>query len=176
MGGDLKLPSKVKTRIIDAALNLVSSMKKSTEKNAGYVYYASNASAPQDVRGMIGRSGACELAMYKGRRHKKKEAKQVLETWMKHRRELDKVRMYRHTHYKPLYQNAAYYWLFSHYHIAALANEHGGLMKKKVHDKVLRAMMKTRRKNGTWLGHEAFAEITGTARALMIFGELETGK
>jgi S1-C subfamily serine protease len=126
-------------------------------------------------RGALGRLPACELALFKGKikNHNKRSLSNALNFWFKNRTELDKVRLYRFTHYEELYHNAAYYWLFSHYHAARAANELTGRSKNQVQNTVLKVMMATQRENGTWLGHYAFGELCGTARALMTFGEIK---
>jgi S1-C subfamily serine protease len=160
------------TRILKPAIEFMQKMNM-----YGSYAYRPGAARGMDnkARGSIGRITACELAMSKAKakKHNKTTVKKALDTWLENRRELDIVRLYRMTHHREHYNNAAYYWLFSHYHSARAANLVGGRTQKNVHETVLKVMMATQRENGTWLGHASFGELCGTARALMIFGEIE---
>jgi len=174
MGRDLPnlYSNSILSNIMEPAFDFLQKMNL----NDSYAYRPGSARGMDSkARGSMGRITACELAMMRGKqsKHNKATLAKSLDLWMQQREELDKVRLYRMTHYRPLFQNAAYYWLFSHYHTARAANVVGGRTKKDIHELILKLMMSTRRENGTWLGHYAFGEICGTARALMILGEIE---
>lgn len=145
----------------------------------GYVYSdgAQNAAnfAGKDIRGHMGRLMICELALMRAKKRSAAQVKKSLENWVKHREELDRVRTYTFTHYYPLYANAAYYWMFGHYHSLLAAREVGGKAYDEVRDICVKALMLTRRPNGTWLGHSSFGELCGTAQALMILGQCDGG-
>ena len=101
----------------------------------------------------------------------------VLVHGLKYRGELDKVRDYWYTHHRTSigFFNAAYYWLFGHYHSCLAANYVGGPHKKKVQETTLKALMLKRNKDGTWNDHESFGPLVGTSEALMILGEIDGG-
>ncbi|MFC1587385.1 PDZ domain-containing protein [Planctomycetota bacterium] len=126
-----------------------------------------------NLLGAQGRTTCCDLAMVIAGRRSKNELGASLKLWMKHRCELDRVRNFEGTHYYPLYANAAYYWLFSHYNNMLAANYIGGGAKKKIGQIVLKALMLKRNDDGTWFGHKAFGPVCGTAQALMIFGLID---
>lgn len=131
----------------------------------------------KDVRGCMGRNTCCELAMVIAGKRSKGDLKKTLDTWLKYRSELDKVRDYWFTHHRTSigFYNAAYYWLFGHYHSVLAANYMGGAHKKKVQEVTLKALMLKRNKDGTWNDHESFGPLVGTSEALMILGEIEGG-
>ena len=131
----------------------------------------------KDVRGCMGRNAVCELAMVIAGKRSKGDLKKTLDTWLKYRSELDKVRDYWYTHHRTSigFYNAAYYWLFGHYHSVLAANYMGGAHKKKVQEVTLKALMLKRNKDGTWNDHESFGALVGTSEALMILGEIEGG-
>jgi hypothetical protein len=131
----------------------------------------------KDVRGCMGRNAVCELAMVIAGQRTKNDLKKTLDTWLKYRAELDKVRDYWYTHHRTSigFFNAAYYWLFGHYHSVLAANYLGGPHKKKIQEVTLKATMLKRNKDGTWNDHESFGPLVGTAEALMILGEIEGG-
>ncbi|MCC6572886.1 MAG: PDZ domain-containing protein [Planctomycetes bacterium] len=175
-----------------AAANLIQSMHKVDTTNGGiegYIYRSMTGAPPdrikmsEDVRGHMGRITCCEQAMVMANERKIKTAavkghtrdklKKQLDLWLKHRGELDKVRRFWHTHNYNLYANAAYYWMYGHFHTMQAANFVGGPHKKKVGDICLKALMLTRSADGTWNDHESFGPLVGTAEALMIFGEIE---
>jgi hypothetical protein len=129
----------------------------------------------KDVRGCMGRNACCELAMVIATRRSKNDLKKTLDTWLKYRGELDKVRDFWHTHHRTStgFYNAAYYWLFGHYHACLAANFLGGPHKKKIQEVCLKALMLKRNKDGTWNDHESFGPLVGTSEALMILGEID---
>ena len=131
----------------------------------------------RDVRGCMGRNAVCELAMVIAGKRTKGDLKKTLDTWLKYRGELDKVRDYWYTHHRTSigFFNAAYYWLFGHYHSCLAANYVGGPHKKKVQETTLKALMLKRNKDGTWNDHESFGPLVGTSEALMILGEIDGG-
>ncbi len=131
----------------------------------------------KDVRGCMGRNTCCELAMVIAGKRSKNDLKKTLDTWLKYRGELDKVRDFWHTHHRTSigFYNAAYYWLFGHYHSCLAANYVGGPHKKKIQEVSLKALMLKRNKDGTWNDHEAFGQLVGTSEALMILGEIDGG-
>ena len=141
--------------------------------------YSGDAKTPQappyirDMRGCIGRITVCEMALVVSGKRSKNDLKKMIDLWLKNRHELDKVRDFWHTHFRPLYANAAYYWLFGHYHTCIAANYVGGPQKKKVQEVTLKALMLKRKADGTWSDHEAFGPLVGTAEALMILGEID---
>ena len=87
------------------------------------------------------------------------------------------MRDYWYTHHRTSigFYNAAYYWLFGHYHSVFAANYMGGAHKKKVQEVTLKALMLQRNNDGTWNDHESFGALVGTSEALMILGEIEGG-
>jgi hypothetical protein len=73
------------------------------------------------------------------------------------------------------YYNAAYYWHFGHYHTLVGAKLVGGTTHKKINEMCIKAIMKTRLEDGTWMDHPSFGKMVGTSLALWIIGETEGG-
>lgn len=131
----------------------------------------------KDIRGCMGRNAVCEMALVLAGQRSKSDLKKTLDNWLKWRDELDKVRDYWYTHHRTAtgFFNAAYYWLFGHYHTCMAANYLGGAHKKKIQEVALKATMLKRKADGTWSDHESFGPLVGTAEALMILGEIDGG-
>jgi len=179
----LDIPKKV----LESAYKLVSSLKSNPDKlngNArGFGYDGRFVGRAIDIRGCMGRITCCELALYMGTKAKvnsdkpkstQADVRTSVELFLKHRGELDKVRFYPSPHYYPLFANAAYFWFYGHYHTAKAAHFlKDETLKKETRNTILKALIATRRPNGTWRGHISFGPLTGTAQALHTFGELK---
>jgi hypothetical protein len=85
------------------------------------------------------------------------------------------VRNYPYTHLTNLWSNAAYYWLFGHWYAMKAARDVGGACCEKINEAVVKALMLKREKDGTWLHHESFGKVCGTAMALLALGEAQGG-
>jgi S1-C subfamily serine protease len=152
---------------------------------------AKGIAAFRDIRGGMGRITACQVSMVlEDKKTQKASLKGVLELWLKNRHEIDRLRNFWHTHYYPRFANAAYYWMYGHYHAVVAANLLDTSPKNKtaqaVRDTTLKVVMMrlndrrpgalgSRRPAGTWIGHEGFGPLCGTCEALMILGEIPGG-
>jgi len=172
-----------------SAENLITGLRVADPNNAGtetYIYRGGSKGMPggigEDLRGCQGRNAICELAMVIGGRRKTGDLKKMIELWQRYRGELDAVR--RMEFYNPpnkggsphnfdRWFNAAYYWSYGHYHTLLAAKLVGGKTFKDINEICVKAVMKTRLEDGTWLDHPAFGKLVGTGLALWILGESE---
>jgi hypothetical protein len=189
---DMKIKglSRVLRDPLKAAGKLIDSLRVEDKENGGlecYVYRATSKTYGQigiDVRGTQGRNAICELTLYRLHRfHRSKgDLKKILNNWVNYRGELDAVR--RMEYYAPpgkrgsphnidRWFNAAYYWLFGHYHTLLAAKEVGGKTFDEINEICVKAMMLTKYDDGTWLGHPSFGKLCGTCLGLWILGETE---
>jgi len=180
---------KVLKQPLRAAANLINSHRVADKENGGlemYVYYnASKASQPgMDVRGAQGRNSICELALVRMGLFKRSKStlKKIIEQWVKYRGELDAHRnliLYAppnkrgSPHNYDSQFNAAYYWMYGHYHTLLAAKECGGKTFTDLNQLCVKAVMADREEDGTWLEHHSFGKLCGTSLALWILGESE---
>jgi hypothetical protein len=168
---------------IKAAENLVFTLRSPDPNHAGIETYHYRRSmqtkdlqgVASDVRGCLGRNAICELAMVRAGRRTKADLEKTLLTWVQYRGELDRVRNFPITHFLPLWQNAAYYWIFGHMYAIKAARDVGGKTFDKVNETVVKALMLKREADGTWRHHESFGKQCGTAMALIAFGDTQGG-
>lgn len=180
---------------LKAAGKLIESLRIEDSGNGGqetYVYRAGSVDptgknrAGMDVKGCQGRNSICELALVRlgsfGRRSG--DLKKMISQWTKYRGELDAVK--RMEYYAPPNRggsphnfdrnfNAAYYWMYGHYHTMLAAHEVGGKTFDEINEICTKAVMLVRENDGTWLGHPSFGKLCGTSLALWILGESEGG-
>ncbi|MEE9311526.1 MAG: hypothetical protein V3V10_03845, partial [Planctomycetota bacterium] len=139
-----------------------------------------------DLRGSQGRNAICEMTLYKHGKMKRSKShlKKIIEQFIDHRGQLDAVRRMEFyapprkrgsPHNSDRWYNAAYYWMFGHYHTIQASKIVGKKHFKKLNEICVKALMQTRQDDGTWLGHPAFGPICGTSLALWILGETEGG-
>jgi len=185
---DPKLKRVIKDSL-KSAENLIASLRTPDPVNAGaetYVYRAGSKGNQSgiDLRGCQGRNAICEMALVIAGKRKNSDLKKQIDTWIRHRGELDAVR--RMEFYNPpgkqgsphcfdRYWNAAYYWSYGHYHTLLGAKMVGGKTFKEINEICTKAVMKTRLEDGTWLDHASFGKLVGTGLALWILGETEGG-
>jgi hypothetical protein len=174
---------------LESAARLIESLRGEDPNSGGdetYAYRMGSYKAVKgavDVRGCQGRNAVSELALVRygkvGRR--KAHMKDTIEMWVKNRHQLDAVR--RMEYYAPggrgsphnfdRWNNAAYYWLFGHYHTLLAAKECGGRTFDEINEICTKAVLLTQHEDGTWLGHPSFGKLCGTSLALWILGETE---
>ena len=175
---------------LKAAGKLVDSLRIKDAQNGGleaYVYRGGSKDMGQigmDVKGAQGRNAICELALVRlgsfGRR--KGDLKKTIEQWSRFRGELDAVK--RMEYYAPPGRggsphnfdrnfNAAYYWMYGHYHTLLAAAYCGGKTFDEMNEICTKAVMLVREDDGTWLGHPSFGKLCGTSLALWILGETQ---
>lgn len=183
LGKVLKSPLK-------SAANLVNGLRVADAKNGGqdsYVYFAQSKTMGQpatDIKGSQGRNAICELALVRMGlfRRNKGTLKKIIDQWTKYRGELDAVRNM--VFYNPPNKggsphnfdrnwNAAYYWMYGHYHTLLAARECGGKTFTDINTIAVKAVMLDRESDGLWLDHPSFGKLCGTSLALWILGESE---
>lgn len=189
--GDMKIKGMYRAtkQSLDSAARLVESLRGEDPNHGGDETYAYRMGSYQavkgavDVRGCQGRNAVCDLALVRygkvGRR--KAHLKKTIDLWVKHRHELDAVRRMEYyanggrgsPHNFDRWNNAAYYWMFGHYHTLLAAKEVGGRTESEINEICTKAVIKIQRDDGTWLGHPSFGELCGTSLALWILGETE---
>jgi S1-C subfamily serine protease len=177
---------------LKSAASLINSLRIADAQNGGqetYVYRAGS-KAPEmgqsgiDVKGCQGRNAICELALVRMGlfRRNKSSLKKIIDQWTKYRGELDAVR--RMEYYNPPGKggsphnfdrnwNAAYYWMYGHYHTLMAAKECGGKTFTDINTIAVKAVMLDREDDGLWLDHPSFGKLCGTGLALWILGESE---
>jgi hypothetical protein len=175
---------------IRAAINLMHTLRVQDKDNGGmetYVYRGgSKEHGPpgMDIRGCQGRNTCCELALVRVGARGRSSLKRMVDMWLRYRGELDVVRrmeLYHKQGYMPSphnadrWFNAAYYWMFGHYHTLLAAKECGQRSHKQVSEICVKALMLTRMDDGCWLDHVSFEKLIGTCLALWVFGETEGG-
>ncbi|MCA8914235.1 MAG: PDZ domain-containing protein [Planctomycetes bacterium] len=189
---DIKGLGRVLKDPLKSAASLINTMRIEDKQNGGlesYVYRGGSKDMGQigmDVKGCQGRNAICELALVRMGmfRRSKSTLKKIIDQWTKYRGELDAVR--RMEYYNPPGKggsphnfdrnfNAAYYWLFGHYHTLLAAKECGGKTFETINEICTKAIMLTRHDDGTWLGHPSFGPLCGTCLGLWILGETEGG-
>ncbi|MCB9935705.1 MAG: PDZ domain-containing protein [Planctomycetes bacterium] len=175
-----------------AAANLMNNLRVTDKENGGletYVYRGGSKGMGQigmDVKGCQGRNAICELTLVRMGvfRRSKSTLKKIIDQWVKYRGELDAVK--RMEYYNPPGKggsphnfdrnfNAAYYWMYGHYHTLLAAKEVGGKHFDQINEICVKALMLVREDDGTWLGHPSFGKLCGTCLALWILGETEGG-
>jgi hypothetical protein len=184
--------SRVLKDPLKSAASLINSLRVSDAQNGGqetYVYRAGS-KAPEmgqsgiDVKGCQGRNAICELSLVRMGmfRRNKSSLKKIIDQWTKYRGELDAVRNMEY--YNPPGKggsphnfdrnwNAAYYWMYGHYHTLLAAKECGGKTYTDINALCVKAVMLDREADGCWLGHPSFGKLCGTSLALWILGESE---
>jgi hypothetical protein len=182
--------SKVLKAPLKSAAALMNSLRVEEKENGGqetYVYRGGSKEMGQigmDVKGCQGRNAICELALVRIGlfRRNKSSLKKIIDQWTKYRGELDAVRNMEY--YNPPGKggsphnfdrnfNAAYYWMYGHYHTLLAAKECGGKTFTDINQLCTKAVMIDREGDGTWLGHPSFGKLCGTSLALWILGETE---
>lgn len=149
-----------------------------------YTYDIAKRGPDKDFRGHLGRSNAAELAAlqycdngfdYGDDKREELNLNKSLQLWLEHRSELDRVRNFKGTHDRAHYNNAAYYWMYSHRTTAFAANYiTDKKLKKEVKETILKALMLTIvKEESAWYGHSSFGALNGTAQALITLGELK---
>jgi S1-C subfamily serine protease len=177
---------------LKSAASLINSLRISDAKNGGqetYVYRAGSKDPAMgqsglDVKGCQGRNAICELALVRMGmfRRNKSSLKKIIDQWTKYRGELDAVR--RMEYYNPPGKggsphnfdrnwNAAYYWMYGHYHTLLAAKECGGKTFTDINTIAVKAIMLDREDDGLWLDHPSFGKLCGTGLALWVLGETE---
>jgi heme-degrading monooxygenase HmoA len=141
----------------------------------GYLYRLhANKGSGVDIRGAIGRVAICSLALFKSGKIEEKELAESLETFVRRRGELDRVKGYPGNHCIRSYTNAAYYFLYGHYNTAQAVHAlKDAAQKKKIGSFLQEAILSSQWKEGTWTDHQAWGELYGTTMALMTLGELK---
>lgn len=166
---------------LKAAANIMESLRTDDPNHAGVVSYhyrrslntAGLSGYNSDVRGALGRLALCELCLWRAKRRDSAAVRRSLESWLKFRGELDRVRDYPYTHLGQLWNNAGYYWLFGHWYAMTAARALGGDVAPLINAAVVKAVLAKREKDGTWHNHESFGRTCGTALALLALGETE---
>lgn len=175
---------------LKSAASLLNSLRVEDAQNGGmetYVYRGGSKEHGQpglDVKGCQGRNSICELALVRLKefRRSKSDLKRTISQWTMYRGELDAVR--RMEYYAPPGKrgsphnfdrnfNAAYYWMYGHYHTLLAAKEVGGRTYDEINEICTKALMLTKYDDGTWLGHPSFGKLCGTCLGLWILGETE---
>lgn len=175
---------------LKSAAALLNSLRVEDVENGGletYVYRATSKTYGQigiDIKGSQGRNSICELALVRLKAHRrgKSDLKKTIAQWTMYRGELDAVR--RMEYYAPPGKrgsphnidrnfNAAYYWMYGHYHTLLAAKDIGGKTYEEINEICVKALMQTQYDDGTWLGHPAFGPLCGTSLALWILGDTE---
>jgi hypothetical protein len=141
----------------------------------GFVYRLhANRGMAADIRGAIGRVSACTLALFKNGKTDAQAVADAVETFVRRRGELDRVKGYPGNHCVRSYANAAYYFYYGHYYAAlALQSIKDEDLKKKYGAFIQEALVKTQWKEGTWTDHNGFGQLYGTAMAMMGLGQLK---
>ena len=177
---------------LKSAATLINSLRIEDTLNGGlegYVYRGGSKEMGQigmDIKGSQGRNAICDLALARMGmfRRSKSTMKKIIDQWTKYRGELDAVRSMEY--YNPPGKggsphnfdrnfNAAYYWMFGHYHTLLAAKDCGGKTYDQINEICTKALMQTRQDDGTWLGHPSFGRLCGSCLALWILGETEGG-
>jgi hypothetical protein len=141
----------------------------------GFVYRLhANKGSGIDIRAAIGRVTVCMNALFKSGKAEEKDVADSIETFIRRRGELDRVRGYPGNHVIRSYTNAAYYFLYGHYNAAlALHSLKDAALKKKQGAFIQEALLSTQWKEGTWTDHQAWGELYGTSMALIALGQLK---
>ena len=178
-----------------SAGKLIESLRIEDTDNGGletYVYRGGSVDptgknrAGMDIKGCQGRNAICELALVRLGRFGRRtgDLKKIIDQWTEYRGELDAVK--RMEYYSPpgrggsphnfdRQHNAAYYWMYGHYHTLLAAKECGGKTYSEINEICTKAVMLVRENDGSWLGHPSFGKLCGTSLALWILGETEGG-
>jgi S1-C subfamily serine protease len=126
------------------------------------------------VKGGIGRIISCELALLSVERRDASNLTQAYETFLEHRKELDRVKGFEGTHFQRLWNNASYYYYYGHYYAAVGLKHIDPKLRKKVANTLREVIVMTQDKDeGFWVDHPAFSELYGTSMVLMTLRELE---
>lgn len=169
---------KVPQSSFDQSVNLLESMQMRREgfEEVGYRYHngVPAKGVVADIRGSVGRLAVCEMALLESGRHTTDDLARGLETFVKYRDELDKVKGYPGNHFVRSYRNAAYYFLYAHFFSAyALKEIPNAEQRKRLGTAMQEALVKSRNPDGTWTDHEMWGRLYGTAMAMMALGELK---
>lgn len=189
---EIKGLNRVLKEPMAAAAALMNKLRVVDKENGGletYVYRGGSIGMGQigiDVKGCQGRNAICELTLVRMgvAKRSKTTLKKIIEQWIKYRGELDAVK--RMEYYNPpgkggsphnfdRHFNAAYYWMYGHYHTLLASKEVGGKHFEQINEICTKALMLVREDDGTWLGHPSFGKLCGTCLALWILGETEGG-
>lgn len=162
---------------IDRAVRMLESAQFRHEEMSedGFLYrlHANKGNGP-DIRGAIGRIAVCTLALHKVGEADLGTLTEALDTFVRRRGELDRVRGYPGNHFVRSYANAAYYFLYGHYYSAvALQSVKDAALKKKYGAFIQEALVSIQWKEGTWTDHSAWGELYGTAMAVNALGRLK---
>jgi len=162
---------------LDRAVRLVQAAqyRHANMSEDGFVYRLhANKGSGIDIRAAIGRVAVCMNALHKSGKADDKDLEGAIETFIRRRGELDRVRGYPGNHVIRSYTNAAYYFLYGHYNTALAVNSlKDAALKKKQGAFIQEAILSTQWKEGTWTDHQAWGELYGTAMALMGLGQLK---
>jgi hypothetical protein len=141
----------------------------------GFVYRLhANKGIGKDIRAAIGRVAVCTMALLRAGKATESDLSDAVDTFVRRRGELDRVRGYPGNHVIRSYANAAYYFLYGHYNTAAaLASIKDAAQKKRCGIAIQEALLSIQWKEGTWTDHQAWGELYGTAMALMALGKLK---
>lgn len=141
----------------------------------GFVYRLhANKGSGIDIRAAIGRVAVCMNALFKSGKAEESEVLESIETFVRRRGELDRVKGYPGNHVIRAYSNAAYYFLYGHYNTAlALHSLKDASIRKKHGAFIQEALLATQWKEGTWTDHQAWGELYGTSMALLALGQLK---
>lgn len=162
---------------IDRGIRFVqaSKLRKEGAEEDAFAYSGRARGGPvADVRASIGRVAVCTLAEFQTGKAKIEDLQDALDTFVRRRGELDRVRGYPGNHFVRSFQNAAYYFLYGHYNSAhALHFLKDEATKVRFGAFVQEALLKIQYEQGTWTDHEAWGQVYGTAMAVMALGELK---
>jgi hypothetical protein len=150
-------------------------LRKEGSEDDAYAYGQHARAGPgADVRASVGRVASCTLALFRAGKATLEDLANALDTFARRRGELDRVRGYPGNHFVRSFLNAAYYFMYAHYHSAqALRYVKDEALKKRCGAIIQEALLKIQYPQGTWTDHEAWGQLYGTAMALAALGELK---
>ncbi len=180
-GGILAALLEAKAAGIDVPAKLIENtaaeIERCKSKDGGYDYYGPGARKEDNVAGYLkasmGRLCACELALFLIGRRKAEDLNAVIETFLKNRGHLDRVRGNSGAHVKSEHWNASYYFLFGHYYAARLCRYLDAETHKKVIPYLQEVFILTQDSDGSWIDHPAVGKTYGVAMGLLTLGELQ---
>jgi len=148
-------------------------LRREGEADEGFRYTMVDAGDGLDVRATVGRIAACTLALQRAGKVDAKELEKTCEIFVRRRGELDKVLGYSGNHVYTSFFNSPYYYFWSHYYSArAIKSLKTEALRKKFGTPVQEALLKNQYEDGTWVDHQAWGRVYGTAMALKALGEL----
>lgn len=141
----------------------------------GFVYRMhANKGIGIDIRGAIGRVAVCSLAIFRDGKADLASVSDAIDTFVRRRGELDRVKGYPGNHFVRSFANASYYFYYGHYYSAlAIHSLKDEALQKKYGAFIQEALVATQWKEGTWTDHAAFGQLYGTAMAMMAMGQLK---